>query len=157
MARSFTSTGAAPTRTSNLPPSRCNHVDAGYFDTLQMPILRGRAFTDADNETAPRVAIVNQTMANRFWPNQDPLGKRFHTRTADSPSWEVVGVAKDSKYIALYESPLPLFYMPLAQSYMPLRVLQIRSALPPELLSIRVLSAKFRSSIRTSPWRIFRA
>ncbi len=120
------------------PAVACNHVDAGYFDTLQMPILRGRAFTDADSETAPRVAIVNQTMANRFWPNQDPIGKRFHTRTADSPPWEVVGVAKDSKYIAVFESPLPFFYIPLAQNYMALRVLQVRSALPPELLSVRV-------------------
>jgi predicted permease len=120
------------------PAVACNHVDAGYFDTLQMPILRGRAFTDADNETAPRVAIVNQTMANRYWPNQDPIGKRFHTGTPDSPPWEVVGLAKDSKYIAVFESPLPFFYMPLAQKYMGLRVLQIRSASPPELLSVRV-------------------
>jgi predicted permease len=120
------------------PVVACNYVDAGYFDTLQMPILRGRAFTDADSETAPPVAIVNQTMANRFWPNQDPIGKRFHTRTADSPSWEVVGVAKDSKYIAVFESRQPFFYTPLAQNYTSLRVLQIRSALPPELLSVRI-------------------
>ncbi len=84
------------------------------------------------------MAIVNQTMANRFWPNQDPIGKRFHTRTADSPSWEVVGVAKDSKYIAVFESRQPFFYTPLAQNYTSLRVLQIRSALPPELLSVRI-------------------
>jgi predicted permease len=116
----------------------CNHVDAGYFDTMRMPILRGRAFTDADNETAPLVVIVNQTMADRFWPHQDPIGKRFRVRKPDSPLWQVVGVAKDSKYIAVFESPLPFFYMPEAQSFTSLRVLQIRSALPPESLSVRV-------------------
>ncbi len=128
-----------PTNPDEQPPGvACNHVDAGYFDTLQMPILRGRAFRDSDNETAPLVAIVNQTMANRFWPNQDPIGKRFRIRKPDSPVLEVVGVAKDSKYIAVFESPLPFFYMPQAQSFTSLRVLQIRSAVPPELLSVRV-------------------
>ena len=72
-----------------------NTVDAHYFDTMQIRILRGRAFVESDDEHAPRAAIVNQTMASRYWPGQDPLGKRFHTGSADSPMWQVVGVAQD--------------------------------------------------------------
>jgi predicted permease len=119
------------------PAVACNEVDAAYFETVKMPILRGRAFRESDDERAPHVVIVNQTMASRFWPNQDPLGKRFRI-AADGPMWEVVGVARDSKYIAIFESPLPYFYVPLAQSYMSMRVLHVRSSVPPELLSARL-------------------
>jgi predicted permease len=107
-----------------------NMVDAPYFDTMQMRIVRGRAFTDSDDEHAPRAAIVNQTMAARYWPNQDALGKRFHTGSPDSPMWQIVGVAQDAKYVAVFESPIPYFYLPLAQSYISTRVLQVRSAFP---------------------------
>jgi predicted permease len=79
-----------------------NPVDEDYFETMQIPILRGRAFRESDDETGVRVAIVNQTMASRYWPGQDPLGKRFHAETPDSPLWEVVGVARDSKYLAVF-------------------------------------------------------
>ena len=54
-----------------------NRVDPPYFQTLRIPLLGGRAFTDSDDATAPRVAIINQSMAQRFWPRHDPIGKRF--------------------------------------------------------------------------------
>lgn len=107
-----------------------NMVDASYFDTMQIHIVRGRAFTESDDEHAPRAAIVNQTMAARYWPNQDPIGKRFHTGTPDSPLWQVVGVAQDGKYVAVYESQIPYIYLPLAQSYSSLRVLHDAFACP---------------------------
>lgn len=115
-----------------------NFVDASYFDTMRIRIVRGRAFTESDDEHAPRAAIVNQTMAARYWPGQDPIGKRFHTATPDSPLWQVVGVAQDGKYVAVYESQIPYVYLPLAQSYSSLRVLHVRSLVPPEQLSARV-------------------
>jgi putative ABC transport system permease protein len=118
--------------------SGCNYVDPGYFQTMQIRILRGRAFLESDNETARRVAIVNETMANRYWPNEDPIGKRFHAGTPESPAWEVVGVAQDGKYLLVIESPLPFFYVPLDQNYLPMRVLQIRTSVPPESLSVRL-------------------
>jgi len=120
------------------PAVACNTVDAAYFDTMKMAIVRGRAFRESDDEHAPRVAIVNQTMAARFWPGQDAIGKRFRVRDDEGPLWEVVGVARDSKYVALFESPLPYFYRPLAQSYMSMRVLHVRSSVPPQLLSAQV-------------------
>jgi predicted permease len=124
------------------PAVACNSVDGSYFDTMRMAILRGRAFRESDDDHAPHVAIVNQTMAARFWPGQDPIGKRFRTGSGgDLPWWEVVGVARNSKYIALFEGELPYFYMPLAQQFMSMRVMHVRSSVPPELLSTQVESA----------------
>jgi len=115
-----------------------NSVDPSYFDTMQIRIVRGRAFTESDDEHVPRAAIVNQTMAARYWPGQDPLGKRFRTGSPAGPFWQVVGVAQDGKYVAVYESPIPYFYMPLAQNYSAMQVLQVRSLGAPEELSARV-------------------
>jgi predicted permease len=115
-----------------------NFIDGDYFETLQIPIVRGRAFRDTDIEGAPRVAIVNETMAQRFWPNQDPIGKRFHAQREDAQLTEVVGVVKDSKYLAVFEGPLPYMYIPSDQSFGPMRVLQIRSSVAPETLSVRL-------------------
>lgn len=115
-----------------------NSVDAGYFDTMSVPLLRGRAFTQNDNEKAPRVAIINQTMANQFWPNQDPLGKRFSVTTATGPFIQVVGVASDGKYIFLGWSHQPYYYVPIAQNYQSYRTLQLRTSVPPESLTSQV-------------------
>jgi predicted permease len=103
-----------------------------------MPILRGRAFRESDNQSNKRVAIVNQTMADRFWPNQDPIGKLFHTQTSESPAIEVVGVVKNGKYRALFEGPLPFVYVPFEQSFDPLHIMHIRSSVPPDSLSVRL-------------------
>ncbi len=115
-----------------------NFIESDYFETLQIPLLRGRTFRETDSETAPRVAIINQTMADRLWPNEDPLGKRFHVREPDGPLTEVVGVVKDGKYLALFEGSLPHFYIPSAQSFRPFRILQIRTTVPPETLTAKV-------------------
>lgn len=122
----------------NPPEIGTNYIDAGYFETMRIPILRGRAFRDSDDERAPLVAIVNQTMAKRFWPDGDPIGKRFHAGSPDAPLTEIVGLARDSKYLAVFEQPLPYFYVPEAQHHEPWRVLQVRTAVPPETLEKRL-------------------
>lgn len=111
-----------------------NVVSPDYFETLLIPIVRDQVFTEADNETAPRVAIVNETMSKRFWPNEDPVGKRFRLDSASGPFIRVVGVAKDGKYIGPTETVQSYFFVPLDQHYMPVRTLQVRSAVPPETL-----------------------
>jgi putative ABC transport system permease protein len=121
------------------PVIGCNFIDGDYFETMQIPIVRGRAFRESDNDTAPLVAIVNQAMADRLWPNQDPIGKRFHTRTVDSPLTEVIGVAKNAKYLALFEGTLPYLYVPSAQNFGPFRTLQVRTTVAPETLGPRLL------------------
>ena len=119
------------------PHVMANFVDGDYFGTMRIPLVKGRAFTESDDQKAPRVAIVNQTMAARFWPGQDAIGKRFAFE-AGGPVWQVVGVARDSKYLVIFESPMPYFYIPLGQNLYSMQVLQVRTALPPETLRPRV-------------------
>lgn len=113
-----------------------NNVDPGYFQTLRVPVLRGRPFTDFDTATAPLVAIVNQTMAERYWPRQNPIGKRFTLNNIAGPpqTVQVIGIAATGKYAFIAEDPTPFFYVPLAQNYTSSRALQIRSSVAPEKL-----------------------
>jgi predicted permease len=93
-----------------------NIVDEHYFDTMDTPVVRGRAFTANDKEGTRRVAIVNEEFAKSYWPNQDPLGKRFHLNDSRGPWIEVVGVTKTGKYLFLGEAPFKFFYLPFAQN-----------------------------------------
>jgi predicted permease len=116
------------------------NIDANYFATMRVPLLRGRRFTDFDDENAPLVAIVNQTMADRFWPNQDPIGKRFTLKNSGGPKQvlQIVGLAATGKYLFIAEDPTPFFYVPLKQNYTSTHVLEIRSSVPPESLILPV-------------------
>jgi len=117
-----------------------NMVTPGYFDTMQIPLLHGRRFTDADSEKAPAVAIINQYMANKFWPNEDALGKRFGTKGPTGPFIEVVGIVQDGKYQNVTEDPRAFFYLPLDQSYESMRVIQVRTSVPPESIALQAES-----------------
>jgi putative ABC transport system permease protein len=95
-------------------------VVPGYFDTIGTPISRGRQFQSTDQPGSPRVVIVNQTFAARFWPNQDPVGKTVWLgcdAKAPRTMAEVVGVARDAKYESLDEAPRRFVYRPLAQDW----------------------------------------
>jgi predicted permease len=128
-----------PVEPGKQPPNVAyNMVSNGYFDTLRIPLQRGRAFTDVDDEKSPGVAIINQTMAKKFWPDQDPLGKRFSIKGLSGPFLQIVGVVQDGKYRSVIEEPQPFFYVPLSQSYLPLRTFHLRTSVPPETLSIQL-------------------
>ena len=115
-----------------------NSVDPPFFATLRVPLLRGRDFSDSDNKAAPPVAIINQTMARRFWPHEDPIGKRFSMASDKGPFLEVVGVTGEGKYQTVGEDAQSFFYVPLAQSFASRRALQIRTFVPPESLAAAV-------------------
>jgi predicted permease len=117
-----------------------NWVDPPYFDTMRVPLLRGRAFRENDDDKAPLVAIVNQTMANRFWPNQDPIGKQFSLESASGPFVEVVGVTGNGKYTFMGWDHETYLYVPLGQHTTSYRTLQIRSSVPSESLTAQVQS-----------------
>jgi predicted permease len=87
-------------------------VSPRYFESLNIPILEGREFTPDDDEKAPRVLIVDQTAARRYWPGQDPLGKRLRVW---GRLFTVVGVARNSTHIFVNESPEPIVYMSFFQ------------------------------------------
>jgi macrolide transport system ATP-binding/permease protein len=91
-----------------------NQVGPGYFETVGVPILRGRALAETDRAGGPMVAVVNETMARRLWPDQEAIGKRFR---CFGEAWiiEVVGVARNAKYVTIGEDPQPFFYLPLSQ------------------------------------------
>jgi predicted permease len=90
-----------------------SEVGPGYLATMGIPLVAGREFTRADNETAPLVAVVNEPMATQFWRGQDPVGRRFKMQN----KWiQVAGVAKLSKYRNLTEVAKPFFYVPTRQA-----------------------------------------
>jgi len=91
-------------------------VTPNYFQTLQIPIVKGRDFTPQDAKSSQRVVIVSETFVNRYWPNQEALGKQLNSDLTHE--WfTVVGVARDSKVNALNEKPRPFLYLPLYQVY----------------------------------------
>ncbi len=89
--------------------------DDSYFNTMNVEILRGRAFTASDRMGTPLVAIVNDQFAKTYWPNQNAIGKLLRLERADSPAAEVVGVAKTGPYLIVNESPAPYVYLPYEQ------------------------------------------
>jgi len=127
-----------------VPGVSFNSIDSGYFETLRVPLLEGRTFRDSDNETAPPVAIVDQTMAKKFWPNQDPIGKRFSMKSPAGPFIEVVGLARDGQTDWHFSvDPHAYFYLPLAQNFTAFLSLQVRTTVPPESL-LRVVQEQIR-------------
>ncbi len=104
-----------------------NTVDLGYFETAGIPILRGRDFSEIDRAASAPVAIVNQEMAEKYWPGEEPTGKRFRLYGEDSFR-EVVGVARTVKYVTLGEDPQACFYLPLAQDYSDAMTVYVRSS-----------------------------
>ncbi len=90
-------------------------VSPGYFATLGIALVGGRDFTPEDRSGSRRVAVVNATLARRFWPERSPLGRRLVVADDPSRAYEVVGVAADGKYEDLTESSLPFVYLALAQ------------------------------------------
>jgi predicted permease len=131
--------GQPPDPTNRGPIAGYNDVGTDYFETMGTPVLRGRALTPADQESAVRVAIINQTMAKKLWPNQDPIGKRFIADNANDKPIEVVGVTGNGKYEWIFEEPSPYYYTPIGQNYHSLRILQVRTAVAPESLAMTVV------------------
>jgi predicted permease len=91
-------------------------ISPGYFQTLGISILRGRNFRAEDDALAPAVAIINRTMADRIWPQQDPIGKRIKIH-GENEYREIIGVVENTKLHTAWETPQPHFYRPFTQSY----------------------------------------
>jgi predicted permease len=121
-------------RSGVTPRTFANSVTPRYFDVMRIAVLRGRGFTDDDHETAPRVAVVNQTFARQFFGEAEPIGKRVGLCSSDpcgllaKDMMEVVGVTEDAKYVDLREEKRPMLYVPFTQYDQSLRELEIRTA-----------------------------
>jgi len=123
------------------PPGRDNatvlaaSVDEQYVDTMGLTILRGRNLRREDAPGTPRVAIVNQQFADHYWPQQDPIGKRFRHVDADNQWVEVVGLAKTSKYVFIAEPPTEFVYLPYRQKRPQQMILLAQSDADPAALA----------------------
>jgi predicted permease len=117
------------------PTVEYNEVGDNYFVTMGIPLVAGREFTRADDEKTALVAVVNESMAQRYWQGRSPLGQRFQLKGR----WmQVVGIAKDSKYSSVREQPTPFFFAPLRQNSLRGSVLNIRTPLTPETMATAI-------------------
>jgi predicted permease len=101
-----------------------NIVTPAYFDVMGIPLLKGRTFTEQDRVGAPDVAIINETLASRIWPNEEAVGKSFRN---EERTVTIIGVARNSKYRSLGETNESFIYVPFAQRFSPTMSLFVRS------------------------------
>ncbi len=116
---SFYIEGRPKPRPGDSPTAVYRVVMPGYFETMRLPVLRGRAISSSDDARAPGVVIINQRAARAYWPGEDPVGKRitFDTGKSDSPAWlTIIGVAKDAKQLDWAAEPYPEVYLAALQN-----------------------------------------
>jgi putative ABC transport system permease protein len=126
-------------------------ISPGYFRTLRIPLLAGREFDEHDDAGAPQVVVVSESFARKYWPGEDPLGKRMkmNDRASDSPWLTVVGVAGDVRHAGLGAESLPMYYRPYFQMNEETMTLVVRSSGSPEpvLASVRAEMRKLDLSL----------
>ena len=144
-------------------------ITPNYFRTMQIPIVKGRDFRLLDGKNSQRVVIVSEAFANRYWPNQEPLGKQLNSDLTHE--WfTVVGVARDSKVIGLNEKPRPFVYLSLYQVYRATMIITARVAgdpltfsktveestheLNPDLVLFDVTTLELRNQFASFPVRV---
>lgn len=103
-------------------------VDEDYFSTMQVPLLRGRAFLSSDTAESPRVAIVNEYFAHHYWPGEDVVGKRFRLERSDGVPVEIVGIAQTIKVRDTFDKNADFVYLPMAQHPVARMALLVRSS-----------------------------
>ena len=123
-----------PSAKGQEPAAEIGCVTPGYFHTMHIPILRGRAFDDHDRKSTKGVLVINNAMARRFWPNEDPIGQRIQIGVSyfeDEPKfWEIIGIVGDTKQFSLDSEAQPEFYLPHAQQPWPSMTLLVRASNP---------------------------
>src|SRR5262249_27854975 len=132
----YTTTPVGTAGQSVVPPDTTIPIDwrivsPGYFRAMEIPLLRGRDFTDGDNDTAPQVMIVSQATAQKFWGSDDPIGRVIKQPGPNGRRWTVVGVVGDVRNTALAQES-PTMYMPSAARVWPLMDVVVRTDLGPE-------------------------
>ncbi len=123
----------APRLQNGSTSTKFTRVDPGYLPMMGLRLSRGRLLAETDNETAPRVTVVNRALADVCWPGQDAIGKRL-CLWRDGPLVEVVGVMETAKYWTISEPPQPFLYLPLRQDYSSPLTLMVRTRGDPAFL-----------------------
>jgi macrolide transport system ATP-binding/permease protein len=128
-----------------------NEVGDNYFVTMGIPLVAGREFTRADDEKAALVAVVNETMAQRYWQGRSPLGQRLQLKGR----WmQVVGIVKDSKYSSVREKPTPFFFLPLRQNSLQGSVLNIHTLLAPQTMATTIAREVHALDSNLAPYEV---
>jgi len=126
--------GYARPKDNELPQTNYSAVSSGYFKAMGIPLIAGRPFTEHDMLDAPRVAIVSQTLAQRYFPNGDAIGKRINVQTGPETYREIVGIVGDVKQNGLMKDTRPHTYEPFAQAPNQFMTLIVRSTTDPTSL-----------------------
>ncbi|MFZ0594593.1 MAG: ABC transporter permease [Bryobacteraceae bacterium] len=121
------------------------YVSDGYFQTMGIPILRGRGFLNTDQAKTPPIVVVNEQFAKHYWPKGDAVGKRIHLRSATGPLAQVVGIAKTSKYFWIAEAPIEFMYVPYTQDERTSMIMVAESVAPDAATLAPVLRNVVRS------------
>jgi predicted permease len=127
-----------------------NALSPDYFKTMKIAVLSGRDFLDSDTTSSPRVALINEAMAERFWHGANPIGRNFNRSGDSQHTIEIVGVVRNSRIEDPYSRYSPAFYVPILQSYSSAQTLQIRTTGPPQAIAPEVL-AVIRGIAPTAP------
>ncbi|HEY3600405.1 MAG TPA: ABC transporter permease [Chthoniobacterales bacterium] len=118
------------------PDEEVRLVSADYFRTMEMPLIKGRFFTAGDKLDAPPVVMINQALARKYWPNEDPVGKRMRVPTREGRVWTtIIGMVGDVHHRGLDQPVKPEWYAPLTQGPYPSVILAVRSAQDPASLT----------------------
>ncbi|HEV2828799.1 MAG TPA: ABC transporter permease [Pyrinomonadaceae bacterium] len=148
--------GRPPQTIDKWPGANYRTVSTDYFRTMNIPLVQGRAFTDRDTETAPLVIIINEALARRDFPNENPLGKKIGLGNNDAKGqpvwWEIVGVAADVRSIELREPPMPEFYLSALQDSFRNMFVVVRTSVEPTSVaaSVRQIAAEVDKSAAVS-------
>lgn len=118
-----------------------NAVSLGYFENVGIPLVRGRDFALTDDERAPHVAVVNESLARRLFENQDPIGRHFGFEQKSSAEFEIVAVVADARVNSVLESAPPMIYFPLLQFVPDVESLDIRAAADPKSVAEQLRGA----------------
>jgi macrolide transport system ATP-binding/permease protein len=133
------------------PTAEYNEVGDNYFETLGIPLVAGREFTRADDEKAALVAVVNETMAQRYWHGRSPVGQRLQL---EGRSMQVVGIAKDSKYSSVREKPTAFFFVPLRQNSLRGSVLNICTPVAPQTMATAIAREVHALDSNVAPYEL---
>jgi putative ABC transport system permease protein len=143
--------GRPPALPGKEPRIYSSTATAEYFQTLGIPLLKGRVFKESDGRDAPQVVLVNETMARRYWPDRDPLGERINVGGDRPLTFEVVGVVGDVRRYGLEREPRPEFYRPYSQNPHGSLIFVVRTAGDPAAL-LPSLKARIWEINRSQPF-----
>jgi hypothetical protein len=101
---------------------------ANFFEMMEIPLVLGRGFSPRDNETAPKVVVINEAAAKKYFPNENPVGQRFGSSIETTDQLEIVGVLRDAKYNSVRDPAPPTMYVPYLQARAGSAVIEVRTA-----------------------------